>query len=138
MDRPTHNSQWDREQAAQMADEQRQRLQMHDAHDLADAARMRYPDDDLSALAWVAFVWRSRPDAWETEVRRFAIELMRDDLTERDRGTWDRVVANRETGHLTAMATILDAVQAKHDRHTDPTHIGAADESIIDRLRAAA
>ena len=118
--------------------EHRQRLQLHDAADLAHTATLTYPGDPLGALGWVAFVWSRSPDTWEKEVRRFAVELLRDDLSDADRATWDRVVAHRETLTITPMGALVDAVQARHERQDDETHIGAVDAETMERVRMAA
>ena len=140
-DRPTHSAELDRRDDADLKAVQKQVRQMEDAYDLVAVARIKWPDDDLGALGWVAYVWRRTPDAWETVVRQLAIEMLRDDLSDADRETWDRVGANRETMHCTPVSDLIDAVTAKHEvhheRHQEPLHIGAADHETIDRLRAA-
>ena len=136
-DRATHSAELDRRDDADLKAIQRQERQMYDAYDLVTTARLKWPDDDLGALGWVAYVWRRNPDQWETAVRGFAIEMLRDELSESDRETWDRVVANRETLNDTEMGRLVDAVTAKHDRDHEPLHLGAADHETIERLRAA-
>lgn len=39
---------------------------------LADEARARFPDDDLRAVHWVLYEWRSKPDAWERDLLSLA------------------------------------------------------------------
>lgn len=136
-DRATHSAEMDRRDDADLKAIQRQERQMYDAYDLAAAARRKWPDDDLGALGWVAYVWRRQPDQWETAVRQFAIEILRDDLSDEDRDTWDRVAANRETMDGTEMGRMVDAVTAKHEPDHEPLHLGAADPETIERLRAA-
>lgn len=136
-DRPTHSAELDRRDDADLKAVQKQVRQMEDAYDLVAVARIKWPDDDLGALGWVAYVWRRNPDQWETVVRHLAIEMLRDDLSDADRATWDRVVANRETLNDTEMGRLVDAVTAKHDRDHEPLHLGAADHETIERLRAA-
>jgi hypothetical protein len=136
-DRATHSAALDRADADDLRAVRRQEWQRHDAKDLATVALLKWPGDRLAALGWVAFVWRSQPDAYEVDVQRFAVEMLRDGLSESERETWDRVAANRETLDGTEMGLMVDAVTAKHERHQEPLHMGAADPETIERLRAA-
>ena len=112
-DRPTHSAALDRADADDLRAVRRQEWQRHDAKDLATVALLKWPGDRLAALGWVAFVWRSQPDAYEVDVQRFAVEMLRDECTDEERDTWDRVAAARSIDSVTLLDRLADAMAAK-------------------------
>jgi len=114
-----------------------------DAADLATVALLTFRDDRLIAMAWLSWTWRTNPSDYEIGVRSLAVDMVSEGLTPTQWETW-RIMCDGYDGtqitHDPGVAELAPAMAAKHLRPMtdDATHIGAADESIIERLRSAA
>jgi hypothetical protein len=143
MDRPTHSAEMDRRQMEQIANEALLWQQSIEAADLATVALLTFKDDRLVAMAWMQWTWRSNPSAYEVGVRALAVDMVSEGLTDTQRETWAIMMDGYEGTAIThdpGVYELAPAIATKHERHLtdDATHIGAADESIIERLRSAA
>jgi hypothetical protein len=114
-----------------------------DAADLATVALLTFRDDRLIAMAWLSWTWRTNPSDYESGVRALAVDMVSEGLTETQRATWEIMLDGyygTELVHDPGVYELAPVMAAKHLRplHDDATHIGAADETILERLRAAA
>ena len=143
MDRPTHSKELDRRDAEARANEATHIQQSLDAADLATVALLTFRDDRLIAMAWLSWTWRTNPSDYEAGVRSLAVDMVSEGLTPTQWETW-RIMCDGYDGtqitHDPGVAELAPAMAQKHLRplEDEAAYIGAADESILQRLRSAA
>ncbi|WP_353269347.1 hypothetical protein, partial [Gemmatimonas sp.] len=58
--------------------------------------------------------------------QRFAVEMLRDECTDEERDTWDRVVAARSSDTVTLLDRLADAMAAKRANSNAAGAVGVA------------